>query len=121
MPKRENQTTPLLQGDLAPRMTDDTDLRNDFAGNTLQQAQSIILRYLESLPAEELMDLETMAENISQRYPFHGEGENFFRQAVDTLSKDGWIRVEAGRVSLDKVARVTRRFLASCLRRVGGG
>jgi hypothetical protein len=116
MPRRENQTTPFLQGDLVPRITDDTDLRNDFAGSSLQQRESILLRYLESLPAEDQVDLDTLRENITRRYPFHGDGS--FREAMDALEKDGWIKVKNGLVQLDKVARVTRRFLA---RSMSGG
>jgi hypothetical protein len=114
MPTRnESQTWEYLRGDLAARRSGLTDLRNDHAGDQMKQAQSIILRYLETLPAQATVNVETMAEDISRHWPFHGENEQFFRSAVDALKKDGWIRDTKGELELDKVARVTRRFLAS--------
>jgi hypothetical protein len=61
------------------------------------------------------VNVQTMAEDISRHWPFHGEGEQFFRSAVDALKKDGWIKDTKGELELDKVARVSRRFLASAI------
>jgi|GEM_PF-4981095 len=115
MARREPQTKPLLQGDLTPRMTDGTDLRNDNAGDYQKQARSLVIRYLESLPAEATVDVATMARDIERHYPFHGEGEGFFNKIVNGLAKEGWVKKEGSQVHLHKIARVTRRFLlASC-------
>jgi hypothetical protein len=111
MARREPQTKPLLQGDLTPRRTDGTDLRNDNAGDYGEQAQSIVIRYLENLPAEATVNVATMAQDIERRYPFHGEGEGFFNKIVDGLVKEGWVKKDGNQVQLHKIARVTRRFL----------
>lgn len=79
----------------------------------MRQAQSIILRYLETMPAQDTVNVETMAEDISRHWPFHGESEEFFRSAVDALKKGGWIKMDGDEVFLDKIARVTRRYLAA--------
>lgn len=115
MTKREPQTWEHLRGDLEPRRSLLTDLRNDNAGDQMRQAQSIILRYLENVPAQDTVSVSTMAEDISRHWPFHGEGETFFRSAVDALKKEGWLTETKGELELDKVARVTRRFLASAV------
>lgn len=94
-----------------------TDLRNDNAGDQMKQAKSVILRYLETVPAQDTVNLKTMAADISRHWPFHGEPEAFFRNAVDSLKKDGWIKETKGELAMDKVARVTRRFLASAISR----
>jgi len=116
MPSRnEAQTWEYLRGDLEARRSLLTDLRNDHAGDQMKQAQSIILRYLEAMPAQDTIDMSSMANDISRHWPFHGEGEAFFRSAVDALKKDGWIKETKGELELDKVARVTRRFMASAI------
>jgi hypothetical protein len=109
--RRINQTWPFLRGDLFPHKTDLADLRNDYAGDEMQQAQGIVLRYLGNLPAEGTVDLESMAEDISRHYPFHGKSVAFFRKAVDALEKDGWVKILKGQVELHKIARVTRLYL----------
>lgn len=109
--KRENQTWPFLRGDLYPHRMDLTDLRNDYAGDEMQQAQSIVLRYLGDLPAEGTVDLESMAEDISRHYPFHGKNVAFFRKAVDELEKNGWVKIVGSQVELHKIARVRHLYL----------
>ena len=111
----EPQTWEYLRGDLEARRSLLTDLRNDHAGSQMKQAQSIILRYLETMPAQDTVDLSTMADDISRHWPFHGEGEAFFRSALDALKKDGWVKDTKGELELDKVARVTRKFMASAI------
>lgn len=113
--ERESQTWEYLRGDLEARRSLLTDLRNDNAADQMKQAQSAILRYLEAVPAQDTVNLETMAEDISRHWPFHGEGEAFFRSAVDALKKSGWVKETKGELELDKIARVTRRFLASAV------
>ena len=113
--RREPQTWEYLRGDLQARRSLLTDLRNDNAGDQMKQAQSIILRYLETVPAQGSVSITAMAEDISRHWPFHGENEAFFRSAVDALKKDGWIKQDKDALALDKVARVTRKFLASAL------
>lgn len=117
MARREPQTWQFLRGDLEPRRTDGTDLRNDNAGDQMRQAQSIVIRYLETLPAQDTVNIESMAADIGRHYPFHGEGVQFFRNAVDALKEAGWVKMEGDEVELNKVARVTRRFLTACVRR----
>ena len=116
MSMREPQTWPLLRGDFEPRRTDGTDLRNDNAGDQMRQAQNIVLRYLETLPAQDTVNLDTMAADIGRHYPFHGEGVEFFRNAVNGLKEAGWIKMNADEVELNKIARVTRRYLAARIR-----
>jgi hypothetical protein len=110
------QSTPFLQGDLTPQRSDFVDLRNDNAGGPAQQAQSIVLRYLQSLPAQDTVDFETMVRNISRHYPFEGEPSEFFRDAVKALESSGWIKSKGDQLQLDKVASVTRKFFARCMR-----
>lgn len=110
------QSTPFLQGDLTPQRSDFVDLRNDFAGTKSQQAQSIIVRYLQALPAQDTVDLETMVQNITRRYPFHGDSVEQFRDAVKALQAAGWVKVDGDQVQLDKIANVARRFLARYVR-----
>jgi hypothetical protein len=117
MSLREPQTWPLLKGDFEPRRTDGTDLRNDHGGDQMKQAQNIVLRYLETLPAQGTVNLDTMAEDISRHYPFHGEGVEFFRKAVDALKQAGWVKSEGDELELNKIARVTHRYLTACMRR----
>jgi len=116
MALREPQTWPLLKGDFEPRRTDGTDLRNDFGGDQLKQAQNIVLRYLETLPAQGTVNLETMAGDIARHYPFHGEGVDFFRNAVNGLKEAGWVKMDGDELELNKIARVTRRYLTARLR-----
>ena len=116
MSLREPQTWPLLKGDFEPRRTDGTDLRNDNAGDQLKQAQNIIIRYLETLPAQDTVNIASMAADIGRHYPFHGEGEDFFRNAVDALKKAGWVKMEGDALELNKIARVAHRYLTACLR-----
>ena len=117
MARREPQTWQFLRGDLEPRHTDGTDLRNDHAGDQMRQAQSIVIRYLETLPAQDTVNLESMAADISRHYPFQGEGVEFFRNAVAALKESGWVKLEGDEVELNKIARVTRRYLTATLRR----
>ena len=84
----------------------------------MKQAQNIVLRYLETLPAQDTVDLETMSKNISRHYPFHNAGTEFFRQAVDALEKAGWVKTDGDELGLDKVARVTARYLMASVRKV---
>jgi len=83
----------------------------------MKQAQSIVLRYLENLPAEGTANLETMAADISRHYPFHNEGTEFFRQAVDALTQAGWVKTKGDELELNKVARVTARYLMTSIRK----
>lgn len=108
---REPQSWSFLRGDLRPHETDLADLRNDNAGDEMTQAQGIVLRYLGDLPAEGSVDLETMSEDISRHYPFHGKGPDFFRKAVGALKKDGWIKIHGSEIELHKVASAARRYL----------
>lgn len=114
---RESQTWEFLRGDLEPRRTELTDLRNDNAGDQMAQAQNIILRYLENMPVEDTVDVPSMAQDIGRHWPFHGEGDAFFQEAVDDLVKQGWVRMDGDQVKLDTVVRVSRRYLTSSLRR----
>lgn len=116
MPIREPQTWQFLRGDLEPRRVEWTDLRNDFGGDQMKQAQNIVLRYLENLPAQGTVNLDTMSGDISRHYPFHNEGPEFFRQAVAALQDEGWVKMEGDELELNKVARVTARYLMASIR-----
>lgn len=115
MALREPQTWQFLRGDLEPRRVEWTDLRNDFGGDQMKQAQNIVLRYLENLPAHGTVNLQTMSEDISRHYPFHNEGPEFFRQAVDALKSAGWVKSDGDKLELNKVARVTARYLMASI------
>ena len=52
-----------------------------------------------------------MSSDISRHYPFHNEGPEFFRQAVDALKESGWVKTKGDELELNKVARVTARYL----------
>lgn len=111
-----SQTKPFLEGDLTPHGSDLVDLRNDNAGSPSQQARGIIVRYLESLPAQDSVDFETLVENITRNYPFQGDKPEVFQEALAELEKGGWVEKKRDAVRLDKVARVTRRYLTAFLR-----
>jgi hypothetical protein len=111
-----SQTKPFLEGDLTPHQSDLVDLRNDNAGSPSQQTRGIIVRYLESLPAEGSVDFDSMVADITRHYPFHGDKPEVFREALDELEKGGWVEHKEGTVRLDKVARVARRFLLASVR-----
>lgn len=117
MPLREPQTWQFLRGDLEPRRVEWTDLRNDFGGDQLKQAQNIVLRYLENLPAQSTVNLQTMADDITRHYPFQGEGPEFFREAVDALKQTGWVKSKGDELELNKIARVTARYLVAQIRK----
>lgn len=110
---REPQTWTFLKGDLVPRKTDYTDLRNDYAGDNDEQRQNIVLRYLENLPAGDTTDMETMVSDISRHYPFHGDNEETFRPAVTALEKQNLVISEGKKMRINKVARVARRWLVA--------
>jgi len=84
----------------------------------MKQAQNIVLRYLENLPAQGTVNLQTMSEDISRHYPFHNEGPEFFGQAVDALKVSGWVKSDGDELELNKVARVTARYLMASVQKV---
>ena len=108
---REPQSWTFLKGDLVPRKTDFTDLRNDYAGDNTEQRQNIVLRYLENLPAGDSTDMETMVSDITRHYPFHGDGVETFRPAVTALEKENLVYTDGNKMRINKVGRVTRRWL----------
>jgi hypothetical protein len=110
------QSTPFLQGDPAAQQSDLVDLRNDNAGSRSEQAQSIVLRYLRSLPAQGTVDLESMVSDITRNSPFQGDPSDFFQDAVKALEAGGLVKSKGDQLQLDKTASVARRFLARCLR-----
>lgn len=110
------QSTPFLQGDLTPRGSDFVDLRNDNAGTRAQQAQNIVLRYLQSLPAQDSADFDGMVQNITRHYPFQGEPSDFFRDAVKALEDAGLVKSDGKQLQLDKVANLARRYLLRAAR-----
>jgi hypothetical protein len=112
---REPQTWPFLKGDLTPRKTDFTDLRNDFAGTANDQCKSIILRYLETLPAGDHTDLQTMSEDISRHYPFHGKKPEYFAPIVQELRAENLVLQDGDNLRINKVARVASKYLKSKL------
>lgn len=115
--RRHPQTWPYLKDGLKARRSLLTDLRNDHGGDELTQVKSIILRYLETVPAQSVVTVPILTENVSRHWPFHGKTEAFFQSAINDLKKEGWIKETKEGLSLDKVARVTRKFLASKMRR----
>ena len=113
---REPLTWPFLTGDLVPRETDFADLRNDYAGDNMEQRQNIVLRYLENLPAGDATDVATMVSDIGRHYPFHGDGIEKFRPAIAALEDQGWVLAEGKRMRINKVGRVARRWLVAQMR-----
>lgn len=111
-----SQTDSFLHGDLFP-LEEEQGLRNDFAGDTFEQLRSIMLRYIRSLPVEATVDLETMVDDISRRYPFHAESDGAFEEALDSLVDEGWLQVHGNQIELNKVASVTRRYFTRLFRR----
>jgi hypothetical protein len=114
---REPQSWAFLKGDLTPRETDFTDLRNDFAGNEDMQRKNIVLRYLENLPAGDEVDLNTMSGDIARHYPFHGKDAEYFEPAVQELREMNLIIQDGDTLRINKVARVVSRYLKDKLRR----
>lgn len=106
----KGQSYALLQGDLTPDFTDYADLRNDNAGSELQQMRMIILRYLENRLGDETVQSEEMFEDIVKRYPFIGDRELEFFEALDTLIEDKFVRSSEKNLSINKVARVASRW-----------
>jgi hypothetical protein len=101
---------PLVQGDLASHFEDYTDLRNDHAGTALEQAKGILLRYLETLPADALVPEATLVQDITQRWPFHNQDKLILR-ALKELLEQNLIHRPGGLYQINKVARVSRRWL----------
>jgi hypothetical protein len=109
---RRNQTAPLVRGDLTPRYVDTVDLRNDNAGTPLEQLESILLRYLETALSDKFVSLEQMFEEIGRHYPFQGTPDREFLEAVKSLREKGLLLNSGSRVQINKVARVTQRYLS---------
>jgi len=111
------QTEPLIQGDVTPRVTDNTDLRNDNAGGALDQGKSIILRYLETAPSDDFVDYTQMVEDITRHWPFIGESGADFRDALEALKDDGLIVTVGDQLQINKTAHVAQKWLRSVLQR----
>lgn len=108
-------TEPLLQGDLYPAMVDFTDLRDDNAGSELQQMRMIIVRYLETKLGCESVQLPEMFEDIVRHYPFLGDQEEEFANALNTLIADDLVEMRDGEnLHINKVAhKVASRHMAN--------
>ena len=113
---RTNQTEPMIQGDLMPRFVDNTDLRNDNAGASLDQKMSIILRYLETAKSDDFVDFTQMIEDITRHWPFHGAKGTDFQEAVDALIDSGVVVSKGDHLQINKVARVARGWLLKKVR-----
>ena len=108
---RMSQTEPLVEGDLTPRLTDYTDLRNDNAGTPSEQAQNIVLRYLETAPADEFVDFDVMSEALARHWPFHDEDPATFLEAVEALKDEGLLVTEGDTLQINKVAHVAQMWV----------
>lgn len=108
---RKPQIPPLVQGDLTPRLMDFIDLRNDNAGGVIAQAKNIILRYLETAKSDDFVGFDQMVEDISRHWPFHGADPDEFQAAVDALKSDGLVLTQGDQLQINKVARVSRRWI----------
>jgi hypothetical protein len=86
------------------------DLRNDNAGGELDQAKSIILRYLENAPYAEFVDTTNMLEDIGRHWPFQGEGEATFQEAIKDLEAGDLIVSKGERLQINKVAHVVHMW-----------
>ena len=103
----------FLEGDDAPRATPHLDLRNDYAGDEKAQIKSLLPRYLERLPAEELIDIASMAAQMQKHYPLQSVPESDFRSALQDLVKEGWVTLNKDEVAINKAARVAHAYLFS--------
>jgi hypothetical protein len=111
MSHSEGQIPPLVKGDLVPRMMDYVDLRNDNAGGPLDQTKNIILRYLETARSDDFVGFDQMIEDISRHWPFHGTSKEDFQYALDALKSEGLILTQGDQLQINKVARVSRRWI----------
>ena len=108
---RMSQTEPLVEGDLTPRLTDFVDLRNDNAGTPSEQAQNIVLRYLETAPSDEFVDFDVMAKELTRHWPFINEDPATFLAAVGALKDEGLIVTEGDTLQINKVAHVAQMWV----------
>ena len=76
-----------------------------------------MLRYLENLPAGDTTDMDTMIGAIARFYPFHGATVEDFRPAVSSLEKQGLVVEDQGKMRINKVGRVAKRWLVAHLRK----
>jgi hypothetical protein len=109
---RELPNNLLLKGDMLPQLVDNVDLRNDNAGGSLDQLKNIILRYLENVTSDVFVDSNLMVEDITRHWPFQGTPEAEFWEALSALREDGLIVTRKNRVQINKVARVSQRWLS---------
>lgn len=105
-----SENTYLLQGDLASHLEDDVDLRNDHAGTAIEQAKGILLRYLETLPANAAVSEVDLVEEITSRWPFHNQ-DDLIVEGLGDLIQQGVVSRSKGLCQINKVARVSRRWL----------
>lgn len=108
---RMSQTEPLVDGDLTPRVTDFVDLRNDNAGTPSEQAQNIVLRYLETAQSDEFVDFDIMARDLTKHWPFINEDPQTFLNAVGALKDQGLIVTQGDTLQINKVARVAQMWV----------
>jgi hypothetical protein len=92
-------------------MMDFMDLRNDNAGGAMEQAKNIILRYLETAKSDDFVGFDQMVEDITRHWPFHGTAPVEFQDAVDALKADGLVLTQGDQLQINKVARVSRRWI----------
>ena len=108
---KPSQTAPFLDGSIAPRLTDNADLRNDNAGGALDQTKSILLRYLETVPSDDFVDFDQMVENITRHHPFIGEGGTEFLEALEALRAEGLVVSVGNQVQINKTAHIAHKWL----------
>ena len=101
------------QGDLVPHGTPHFDVRNDFAGSLEHQIKGLILRYLENLPAEDLVDVAGMASQMQKHYPMQTVPVEDFQKALKDLASEGWVHLDKDEVAINKTARVAHAYLFS--------
>jgi hypothetical protein len=98
-------------------MTDNTDLRNDNAGGALEQAENIILRYLETLPSDDYVSFSEMVEDITRHFPFVGESDQQFQVALEALEKEGLVTTMGDLHQINKTAHVAHKWLRQAVQR----
>ena len=114
---RMSQTEPFIQGDLTPRLTDYADLRNDNAGTPSEQAQNIVLRYLETVPSDDYVSFTEMATALARHFPFVNADPAVFQEAVEELKDDGLIVSDGDTLQINKVAHVAQMWVRRVIAR----
>jgi hypothetical protein len=77
----------------------------------LEQAQNIVLRYLETAQSDQFVDFNEMSADLAKHWPFHDESPQTFLDAVGALKDQGLVVTQGDTLQINKVARVAQMWV----------